>query len=107
MHAEVSTKQVVVEGKQVEALNSITIQYDPAQINGADERTVALMYKVVQMGKKAKNTLTFTIAGSTNACRDIVDFLSQEDVADGGRHKLQNACGTGPNQIVITPVPEY
>lgn len=104
MTAEVKTRQVTDKtGEKGEALDVLSIKYNPADMKALDAKTVATLDKIAGLGKKAKNTLTFTFSGKTG-CEIPMNELRKRGAFE--RHNVVNACGKGVSEIRITPVPE-
>lgn len=107
MNAQVRTEQVVDKrGKSQEALASLTINYEPADMEALDEKTRSTLDKLAGLAGKSKNTLTFRFEGSTPVCHIPQGELSRLGALDG--HVVDNQCGVpgAEHAIVITPVPD-
>jgi hypothetical protein len=104
MKADVKTREVTdKDGKKGEALDTLSIKYNPADMMALDNKTVATLDKIALLGKKAKNSLTFTFSGKS-ACEIPLHELQKRGAFE--RHTVVNKCGSGASQIQITPVPE-
>lgn len=105
LNAQVETKQVEENGKQVEVLQSLTIKYSPEDLKAMNAETVQVFDKVARLSTKASNELTFTVTGKDKAtCLIPVNELVKRNAI--GSHKVDNKCGSGDYQLVITPIPD-
>lgn len=107
MDAEVRTEQVVDNrGKSQEALASLTIRYEAADMEALDAKTQDTLDKLAGLAAKSKNTLTFRFEGSTPVCHVPQGELSKRGALDG--HTVDNQCGKAgaEHAVVITPVPD-
>ncbi|WP_157803261.1 hypothetical protein [Stenotrophomonas maltophilia] len=103
--AQVQTKQVTEQGKQVEVLQSLTIKYSPEDLKAMNAETVQVFDKVARLSTKASNELTFTVTGKDKAtCLIPISELVKRNAV--GNHKVNNQCGAGDYQLVITPIPD-
>ena len=104
MKAEVKTREYTDKGgEKGEALDVLSIKYNPADMKTLDPKTVATLDKIAALGKKAKNTMTFTFTGKS-ACEVPLTELRKRGALE--QHNVVNSCGTGASEIRITPVPE-
>ena len=104
MDATVRTEQRVDEkGKRQEALAALTIRYEAADMDAMDAKTVAMLDKLAGLTGKAKNTLTVRFEG-VRACEVPLQALNDRQALD--RHTVVNACGSGPSQITVSPLPD-
>ena len=104
MKAEVKTREYTNKaGEKGEALDVLSIKYNPADMKTLDPKTVATLDKIAALGKKAKNTMTFTFTGKS-ACEVPLTELRKRGALE--QHNVVNSCGTGASEIRITPVPE-
>jgi hypothetical protein len=104
MRAEVKTREYTDKaGDKGEALDVLSIKYNAADMKSLDPKTVATLDKIATLGKKAKNTLTFTFTGKSG-CEVPLNELRNRGALE--RHNVVNQCGTGVSEIRITPVPE-
>lgn len=102
---QVQTKQVTEQGKQVEVLQSLTIKYSPEDLKAMNAETIQVFDKVARLSTKASNELTFTVTGKDKAtCLIPVSELVKRNAI--GSHKVDNKCGSGDYQLVITPIPD-
>ena len=76
-----------------------------ADMKTMDPKTVAMFDKLANLATKAKNQLTFRFEGADSlACQiPLMELQQRGALVD---HLVENACGTGTNRMVITPMPE-
>lgn len=107
MNAEVHTEQVVDNrGRKQEALSSLVIGYDPADMDAMDAPTVATLDKLAGLTTKSNTPLTIRFEGSTPACHIPQGELTKRGALEG--HTVDNQCGQpgADHAIVITPIPD-
>lgn len=107
MNAEVHTEQVVDNrGRQQEAMSSLFISYEPADMEAQDAGTRNMLDKMAGLTKKSKTPLTIRFEGSTAACHIPQGELTKRGAFDG--HTADNQCGQpgAAHAIVITPIPD-
>ena len=104
--ATVTTKQVQAKsGEQVEALDAITLPYNPASMTARDPETVRVLDKIAALAKKSKEPLSIESHGKNEkACQIPLAELSARGSFPPA--KAVDKCGQGKSQIVITPVPD-
>ncbi len=106
MKAKVETKTVTAEdGKQTEALQSLVIAYDPADMKHIGPKTRDTLDKLGALTKAAKNKLDIRFQGSNPACEVPLKDLERQGALVN--HTVIDQCGaTSQNRIVISPMPE-
>lgn len=107
MQAEVRTEEVVDNrGKRQEAMSSLNITYDPADMEALDAGTRNTLDKLAALASKSKTPLTFRFEGSTAVCHVPQGELSKRGALEG--HTVDNQCGKAGAEhvVVITPVPD-
>lgn len=106
LRAQVSTQQSVDQrGRKQEGLGSLVIAYEPADMKSMDAKTTAMFDKLAGLATKAKNQLTFRFEGADSlACQIPMMELQQRGAL--ANHLVENACGSGENRMVVTPMPE-
>lgn len=104
MVAKVETKEIANDqGEKTQAMHSLKIEYKASDMERMSAETIATLDKLATLGTKAKNKLTFTFTGK-RACSIPMNELEKRGAFEG--HIVKDRCGSGENQILITPVPE-
>lgn len=106
MTATVSTKEATAKsGEKVEALDSVTIAYDPASMSARDPKTVAVLDKIAALAQRSKEPLTIAVEGrDQKACQIPLAELHARNAFPPAT--AVDNCGKGKPQILITPVPD-
>ena len=104
--ATVTTKQVQAKsGEQVEALDAITLPYNPASMTARDPETVRVLDKIAALAKKSKEPLSIAASGKNEkACQIPLAELSARDAFPPAT--AVDHCGKGKAQLLISPVPD-
>jgi len=105
MSAQVDTKTVEAEGKQADALDRLSIAYDPASMSSRDPKTVAVLDKIAGLAQRSKTPLTITVEGRDyNACQVPLAQLYARNAFPPAT--AVDRCGQGEARILISPVPD-
>lgn len=106
MKAKVETKTVTADdGKATEALQSLVIAYDPADMIHIGPKTRDTLDKLGGLTKAAKNKLDIRFEGKSPACEVPLKDLERQGALMN--HTVIDRCGaTTQNRIVISPMPE-
>ncbi|WHL19987.1 hypothetical protein [Stenotrophomonas acidaminiphila] len=105
MKAEVVTKTAAVEGKQETVLDSLRLNYDPADMKRLDASTQAFLDKFAGLLTKSTNGLTVVFQGVDKAaCQVPIVELAKRGALS--KVTVDDRCGRGEHVIVVTPVPD-
>lgn len=105
MKAEVVTKTAAVEGKQETVLDSLRLNYDPADMKRLDASTQAFLDKFAGLLTKSTNGLTVVFQGADKAaCQVPIVELAKRGALS--KVTVEDRCGRGEHVIVVTPVPD-
>lgn len=105
MKAKVETKTVTADGKTTEALQSLVIAYEPADMLHIGPKTRDTLDKLGGLTKAAKNKLDIRFEGKNPACEVPLKDLERQGALVN--HTVIDRCGvSAKNQIVISPLPE-
>ncbi|CAN7163018.1 hypothetical protein LJR168_002587 [Pseudoxanthomonas sp. LjRoot168] len=105
MKAEVVTKTEAVEGKQETVLDSLRLNYDPADMKRLDAGTQAFLDKFAGLLTKSTNGLTVVFQGADKAaCQVPIVELAKRGALS--KVTVDDRCGRGEHVIVVTPVPD-
>lgn len=105
MKAEVVTKTETVEGKQEAVLDSLRLNYNPADMKRLDSDTQAFLDKFAGLLTKSTNGLTVVFQGADKAaCQVPIVELAKRGALS--KVTVDERCGSGEPVIVVTPVPD-
>ena len=105
MKAEVVTRTETVEGKQEAALDSLRLNYNPADMKRLDKDTQAFLDKFAGLLTKSTNGLTVVFQGTDKAaCQVPIVELAKRGALS--KVTVDDRCGRGEHVIVVTPVPD-
>lgn len=105
MKAEVVTKTETVEGKRESVLDSLRLNYDPADMKRLDASTQAFLDKFAGLLTKSTNGLTVVFQGTDKvACQVPIVELAKRGALS--KVTVDDRCGKGEHVIVVTPVPD-
>lgn len=105
MKAEVVTKTAAIEGKQETVLDSLRLNYDPADMKRLDASTQAFLDKFAGLLTKSTNGLTVVFQGTDKvACQVPIVELAKRGALS--KVTVDDRCGKGEHLIVVTPVPD-
>ena len=105
MKAEVMTKTETVEGKQEAVLDSLRLNYDPADMKRLDASTQAFLDKFAGLLTKSTNGLTVVFQGTDKvACQVPIMELAKRGALS--KVTVDDRCGKGEHVITVTPVPD-
>lgn len=105
MKAEVVTRTETVEGKQEAALDSLRLNYNPADMKRLDASTQAFLDKFAGLLTKSTNGLTVVFQGTDKvACQVPIVELAKRGALS--KVTVDDRCGKGEHVIVVTPVPD-
>ncbi|MEV5118009.1 hypothetical protein [Stenotrophomonas indicatrix] len=105
--AQVQTRAVATEDGQAEALDALTIRYNPEDMQGRNPKTAAILDKLGALLKSSKSQLTIRFEGGDLAvCPIPVEELYRRGALAG--HRSVVACGEDnePFLIRVTPIPD-
>jgi hypothetical protein len=103
MSAQVATKPVEADGQTTEALDAISIDYDPASMKAMDAKTASVLDRIAALAKKSKTPLTIMAEGTSAQCTVPLAELQRRGAIPPATAK--DACGHGQDRLVISPVP--
>ncbi|MDC9651041.1 hypothetical protein [Xanthomonas perforans] len=107
LDAQISTKEVQSADGQVEALDALTIRYNPRDMQPVSQKTAATLDKLAGLLKASKNQLTIRFEGGDLAvCPIPVEELYRRGALTA--HRSVVACGEDnePFLIRVTPIPD-
>ncbi|WP_068832769.1 hypothetical protein [Xanthomonas graminis] len=107
LDAQVQTKTVATEDGQTEALDALTIRYNPQDMQGSNPKTAVTLDKLAALLKASKNQLTIRFEGGDLAvCPIPAEELHRRGALTG--HRSEVACGENnePFLIRVTPIPD-
>lgn len=105
MKAEVVTKTETVEGQQEAVLDSLRLNYDPADMKRLDKDTLTFLDKLAGLLSKSTNGLTVMFQGTDKAaCQVPIVELAKRDALS--KVAVDDRCGKGEHVIVVTPMPD-
>lgn len=107
LDAQVHTKTVATEDGQTEALDALTIRYNPEDMQGSNPKTAVTLDKLAALLKASKNQLTIRFEGGDVAvCPIPAEELHRRGALTG--HRSEVACGENnePFLIRVTPIPD-
>ncbi len=107
LDAQVHTKTVATEDGRTEALDALTIRYNPEDMQGTNPKTAVTLDKLAGLLKASKNQLTIRFEGGDLAvCPIPAEELHRRGALTG--HRSEVACGENnePFLIRVTPIPD-
>ncbi|WOB27762.1 MULTISPECIES: hypothetical protein [Xanthomonas] len=107
LDAQVHTKTVTTKDGPAEALDALTIRYNPQDMQGSNPKTAATLDKLAALLKASKNQLTIRFEGGDLAvCPIPAEELHRRGALTG--HRSEVACGENnePFLIRVTPIPD-
>lgn len=107
LDAQVQAKTVATEDGQTEALDALTIRYNPEDMQGSNPKTAVTLDKLAGLLKASKNQLTIRFEGGDLAvCPIPAEGLHRRGALSG--HRSEVACGESnePFLIRVTPIPD-
>ncbi len=107
LDAQVQTKTVQPTDGQAEALDALTIRYNPKDMQGSNPKTAATLDKLAALLKSSKSQLTIRFEGGDLA---VCPIPAEELYRRGAltAHRSIVACGEDnePFLIRVTPIPD-
>lgn len=93
------------KGKQHEAMQSLVIDYKPADMEAMAPDMAALLDKLARLTKADKGGLVIRFDGANPVCQIPLQQLTQR--AALARHTVDNQCGKGGDYtITVSPIPD-